>query len=451
MKSNKISIIGTGYVGLSIALGFTSKGYTIITLDLNEEKTKKIQEGELPFQEPKLQEQLKKATETGKLECTSSFEEAILTSNITYVAVGTPSQLDNSINLQFIEKVACQIGAALKEKKGYHLIVIKSTVTPTTTENIIKPLIESHSGKNCGKDFGLCMSPEFLREGSALHDVINPDRIIIGEHDKKSGDTLEALYRKFHSENTPPIMRTNLTTAELIKYASNSFLATKISFINTIANTCEKTPGADITTVAKGMGLDKRISSQFLKAGLGYGGSCFPKDLKALIAYSKKSDYQPFLLNAGQDVNKTQPHKAIELCKSFFNNLKDKTIAVLGLAFKPETDDMRNAVSIPIINQLLKENAKVTVYDPAAISNAKSVFKEKIKYATSTIQCLKNADCCLLVTEWAEFKTLKPEDFTKNMNQPILIDGRRIYDPQVFSKKMKFAAIGIGKKKTLPK
>jgi len=389
---------------------------------------------------------LNEAMETGKLKCTSSFEEAILKSTITFVAVGTPSQQDNSVNLRFIEKAACQVGDALRGKKGYHLIVIKSTVTPTTTENRIKPLIESHSSKNCGKDFGLCMSPEFLREGSALHDVLKPDRIIIGEHDKKSGDTLEAFYRQFHSENIPPIIRTNLSTAELIKYASNSFLATKISFINTMANICEKTPGADVTIVAKGIGLDKRICSQFLEAGLGYGGSCFPKDLKALIAYSKKNDYEPPLLNAVQNVNKTQPRKAIELCKSFFSNLEDKNIAILGLAFKPNTDDMRDAVSIPIIHQLLKEDAKVTVYDPAAISNAKLIFEEKITYATSTIQCLTNADCCLLVTEWDEFKKLKPENFTKNMKQAILIDGRRIYDQKEFSRKMKFAAIGIGRK-----
>jgi UDPglucose 6-dehydrogenase len=445
MKQHTISIIGTGYVGLSIALGFTSKGYTVITSDPDNEKTKKIQEGILPFHEPKLQEQLETAVKTGKLTCIMNCEEAILNTNITFVAVGTPNQPDGSIDLQYIKNAACEIGDALKKKNTYHLIVIKSTVTPTTTENALKPLVETHSGKNCGEDFGLCMSPEFLREGSALQDLLHPDRIIIGEYDKKSGDTLEALFQDFYSENTPPIIRTNLPTAELIKYASNAFLATKISFINTVANICEKTRGADGTMVAKGIGLDKRIGALFLNAGLGYGGSCFPKDLKALLAYSRTIGYKPALLDAVENVNKTQPYKAIELCKRFLNDLKNKNIAVLGLAFKPNTDDMRDAVSIPIINQLLKESAKVTAYDPVAIPNAKSIFRDRINYATSAIQCLNNADCCILVTEWDEFKKLKPDEFTKNMKQSILIDGRRIYDPDEFSGKMKFAAIGLGK------
>lgn len=444
MKLHSISIIGSGYVGLSTALGFTSKGYAVIASDPDKEKTKKIQEGILPFHEPNLEELLKNAVKTGKLRCVPKCKEAILKTDISFVAVGTPSLPDGNIDLQYIEEASCEIGRALKKKTTYHLIVIKSTVSPTTTENILKPLIETHSSKNCGVDFGLCMSPEFLREGSALQDMLHPDRIIIGEYDKKSGDTLEALLRDFYSENTPPIIRTNLSTAELIKYASNSFLATKISFINTIANICEKTRGADVSIVAKGMGLDKRIGSLFLNAGLGYGGSCFPKDLKALITYSKNIGYHPTLLDSVEGVNKTQPYKAVELCKSFLTDLKEKNIAILGLAFKPDTDDMREAVAVPIIHQFLKESANVTAYDPVAIPNAKSIFQDKIKYATSAIQCLKNADCCILVTEWPEFKNLTPEDFTKNMKQPILIDGRRLYDSGEFGRKMKFAAIGLG-------
>ena len=438
-----IAIIGTGYVGLSTALGFTSRGYRVITSDPDKAKIKKIQNGRLPFQEPQLQEQLEKAIKTGKLNCTLSSEEAVLNSSVTFVAVGTPSNRNGDIDLNYIKKSMHQIGDALKKKKTYQLIVIKSTVTPTTTEKILKTILESHSDKKCGEDFGLCMSPEFLREGSALNDVLNPDRIIIGEYDKKSGDALEALFRNFHSKNMPPVLRTNLPTAELIKYASNSFLAAKISFINTIANICEKTPGADVKSVAKGIGLDKRISPLFLNAGLGYGGSCFPKDLKALIAYSKTTGYKPTFLETVENVNKIQPYKAIDLCKKFLKNLQDKNISILGLSFKPQTDDMREAVSIPIINQLLKENAKVTAYDPVAIPNAKTIFQDKIKYATSTSQCLKNADCCILVTEWNEFKKLKPKDFTKNMAHPVLIDGRRIYDPDEF-KKIEFAALGLG-------
>jgi UDPglucose 6-dehydrogenase len=243
----------------------------------------------------------------------------------------------------------------------------------------------------------------------------------------------------------PPIIRTTLSTAELIKYASNSMLATKISFINAMANLCERIPGADVKVVAAAMGLDKRIGPLFLNAGLGYGGSCFPKDVKALIACSKNLSYRLKLLEEVENVNKAQPLKAVEFCKKLSgSNLKGKRVAILGLAFKADTDDMREARAIPIINQLIKEGANVIAYDPVAVSIAKKIFKNKIQYSSSIVDCLKNADCCILVTEWEEFKKLGPEDFTKNMNKPILIDGRRIYNPEEFSRKMKYAAIGLG-------
>jgi UDPglucose 6-dehydrogenase len=315
---------------------------------------------------------------------------------------------------------------------------------PGTTQDIVKPILEKESQKKCGSDIGLCMNPEFLRQGSAFEDTLHADRVVIGEYDKKSGDALENLYKDFYGKNTPPIIRTTLSTAELIKYASNALLATKISFINTIANLCEKIPGADVKTVAQAMGLDKRIGPLFLNAGLGYGGSCFPKDVKALIAQAKNLGYQLTLLEEVENINKTQPLKAIQFCKELLGNLKGKHIAILGLAFKPDTDDMREARAIPIINQLIKEGAKVTAYDPVAIPTAKSIFKDKIEYANSTIECLKNADCCILVTEWDEFKKLTPEDFIKTMKQPVLIDGRRIYNPEEFGKKLKLAAIGLG-------
>jgi len=288
------------------------------------------------------------------------------------------------------------------------------------------------------------MNPEFLREGSALHDFFNPDRLIIGQHDKKSGDLLENIYRGFFDNKMPPTIRTNLPTAELIKYANNAFLATKISFINTIANICEKTRGVDVTAIAKGIGLDKRIAQAFLNAGLGYGGSCIPKDVKTLTAYAKKLGYNPELLEAVENVNEAQPYKAVRLCKNFLGDIKNKKIAILGLSFKPNTDDMRESRSIPIINQLLKEGAKITSYDPVAMPKAKTIFQNKIRYASSSIECLKEADCCILITEWEEFKKLKPRDFTQNMKQHILIDGRRIYNSAEFSKKLKFIAIGLG-------
>ena len=260
---------------------------------------------------------------------------------------------------------------------------------------------------------------------------MNPDRIIIGEHDKRSGDRLEEFYRRFHGKEAPPIIRTNLSNAEMIKYANNAFLATKISFINTIANICEKTPEADVTVVAKGIGLDRRISPRFLNAGLGYGGSCFPKDVGALIAYSKGVGYKPQLLEAVEEVNHLQPLRAIGMLKDFVGDINGKRFAILGLAFKPGTDDMREAVSIKIIEKLLGEGAEVSAYDPQAKENAKKIFGERITYASSMPSCLRGADGCVIVTEWDEFEMLKPEDLN-DMRIAILVDGRRISDSEKF-------------------
>jgi len=441
----RLSIVGTGYVGLCTAVGFASKGYKVITSTHDPKKAHSINRGIPPFYEPNLQKWLQKVVKKDNLKCVlNQPHKAILNTDITFIATATPSQPNGSINLQQIKNSTREIAEALNKKDTYHLVVIKSTVIPGTTLNIVKPTLEKHSNKQCGIHFGLCMNPEFLREGSALHDTLYPDRIIIGEHDQKSGDTLENIYRDFYGNKTPPTIRTNLPTAELIKYANNAFLATKISFINTIANICEKIPRIDVATVAKGIGLDQRISPQFLHAGLGYGGSCLPKDVKALIAFSNQLGYTPTMLQAVQEVNENQAKHAVEKAKEKLLKLKGKRIAILGLAFKPNTDDMREARSITIIKQLLTEGANITAYDPAAIPNAKSIFGNKIKYASSAIECLKNADCCIIVTEWEEFKKLEPEDFTKNMRQPVLIDGRRIYDPKQFSQKLKFTAIGVG-------
>jgi UDPglucose 6-dehydrogenase len=446
LKKPKISVIGAGYVGLCTSVGFASKGYSVLACDVDEEKIAKINKGIPPFHEPGLQQRLSESIQKGYLKgVVGQTDRVILDSDLTFVAVGTPSKPDGSIDLKYIESAACNIGKALKQKKSYHVTVIKSTVVPGTTQNTIKPLLEKESEKVAGVDFGLCMNPEFLRQGSAFHDTVNADRVVIGSIDVRSGDVLEDLYRSFYNAHVPAIIRTSLSTAELIKYASNSMLATKISFINTIANICEKIPGADVKVVATAMGLDKRIGPLFLDAGLGYGGSCFPKDIKALIACSKNLGYVPELLDSVEEVNKTQPLKAIEFCREQLGNLEGKRIAILGLAFKPDTDDMREARVIPIVNQLLKGGADVTAYDPVAIPVAKTIFNSKISYASSALECIKDADACIIVTEWDEFKKLTPDDFTKNMRKPNLIDGRRIYNPETFKNKLHFTALGLGK------
>ena len=432
-------------MGLCTAVGFASREYVVIASDIDTQKVTMIQEGTPPFHEPNLPNMLKKTIKNGNLKClTNQTKEAVLETEITYVAVGTPSRPDGSIDLHFIKTAAYEIGKALYLKRKYHVVVIKSTVIPGTTQNIFRPILEEESKKKCGTDFGLCMNPEFLRQGSALNDTFHPDRVVIGEYDKKSGDTIEDLYREFFDGNVPPIIRTSLSTAELIKYANNSFLATKVSFINTIANISEKIPGADIKTVAESIGIDKRIGPLFLNAGLGYGGSCFPKDVKALIACSRDLGYKAELLESIENVNEKQPLRAVEFCRQKLGSLKGKNVAILGLAFKPDTDDMREARVIPIINQLLLEDANITAYDPVAIPVAKKMFKNKIRYATTAMKCLKNADAAILVTEWEEFKKLTPGNFLKQMKQPILIDGRRIYSPQIFGEKLKFRAIGLG-------
>jgi UDPglucose 6-dehydrogenase len=442
----KISVIGVGYVGLCTAVGFASQGYNVIASDVDVKKAAKINQGFPPFYEPGLQEKLKDCIQKGTLKClVNQTEKVVHESDLTFVTVGTPSKPDGSIDLQYIETVSRDIGKALKQKSNYHVVVVKSTVVPGTSQNTVKPNLEGESGKICGQDFGLCMNPEFLRQGSAFQDTFNADRVVVGSNDQKSGDTLEALYREFYYPKVPPIIRTSLATAELIKYASNSMLATKISFINSIANICEKIPGADVKTIAIAMGLDKRIGPLFLNAGLGYGGSCFPKDVKALIACSKSYGYTPELLESVENINHSQPLKAVEFCKQELGNLEGKTVAILGLAFKPDTDDMREARVIPIINQLLKEGTIVRAYDPVAVKVAKCIFQNRIHYASTAIDCLKNADAAILITEWDEFKKLTPEDFIENMKQPILIDGRRIYNPGTFSGKLNFTAIGLGK------
>ncbi len=444
MDIKQVSVFGLGYVGLTFSTCLASRDFNVIGVDVDEAKVNLINSGRTPFYEPGLEELLGEALDKNVFHCTVDAKEAVLNSSVSFICVGTPSRVDGSIDLKYVKDVSRDIGVALSSKDDYHLVVVRSTVTPGTTRNLVKGIIERFSGKRCGVDFGLCMNPEFLREGSAVHDTFHPDRIVIGEFDVKSGDLLEKLYSYFYGDSLPPVLRTTLENAEFIKYANNAFLAMKISFINEIANICERVEGADVTVIAKGLGLDHRINPRFLNAGLGWGGSCLPKDVKALIAFAKKLGYNPLLLDAVNGVNELQPYKAVEMAKKLIGELKGKRIAVLGLAFKPNTDDMRNAVSIKLVNKLLEERALVVVYDPAAMDNAKKIFGESVVYASSPIECIRDSDCCIIVTEWDEFKELKPKDFVKYMRFPAVVDGRRIFNSSLFLSSLKYAAIGLG-------
>jgi len=442
-KKPVISFFGLGYVGIVTAACFASRGYEVLAFDVDKSKVDSINRAKAPIYEPKLDELIEKSVKNGNLKGVYDPNQAVLNSNITFITVGTPSKEDGSIDLKYVDSASKMIGEALKLKNDWHLVVLRSTVIPGTTNNIVKKNIEEISKKECEKEFGLCYNPEFLKEGSAVDDTFNPDRIVIGG-DEKSVKQLLNLYEEFYNP-LPPLVLTNAENAELIKYANNAFLAMKVSFINMISWICQKLPNGDVDVIAKGIGLDKRIGPLFLKAGPGWGGSCWPKDLKALIKFSEKLDIKLPLVNATIEVNEKQPLIMIDLAKEDLKSLKNKTIAILGLSFKPNTDDIREAVSIKIIKKLLEEGANVKVYDPKAMDNMRKIFEDKIVYSKSAIECIKDSDCAMLVTEWDEFKNLTPEDFLMNMRNPLLIDGRRIYDRKDFSKKLKYKAIGLGK------
>jgi len=406
-----ISIIGIGYVGLVTGACFAKLGNNIICVDIDKKKIDLINRGISPIYEEGLEELLAKYK--GKIKATDDCKYAIQNSEVTFICVGTPSKKHGNINLSFIKDAARNIGKQLRKKDEWHLVVVKSTVLPGTTKNIILPLLENHSGKKAGKDFGLAMNPEFLREGRAVEDFLEPDRIVIGFYDEKSRKVLRKLYKDFPC----PIVETSLSAAEMIKYASNAFLATKISFINEIGNICKKI-GIDAYEVADGIGLDKRIGRAFLDSGIGWGGSCFPKDVRALITWIKKMGEKPRILESIFKVNELQPLKLIEILKKYIPNLEGKTIGILGLAFKPNTDDVRESRSIPIIKRLLEEKASVKAYDPKAMENFKKLFPN-IKYCSSAEDVLHESDAVLILTKWDEFRNL-------NYEGKIVIDGRRL-------------------------
>ena len=438
-----ISIIGAGYVGLVAAACFANGGFRVLVSTNDPGKVKTINAGKAPFFEPELDSLLKKAVKSKTVKATNTRAEAILKSEVTFICVGTPSAADGSIDLGFIYAAAEEIGRSLRKKESYHVVVVRSTVVPGTTDKV-KDIIEKVSGKKAGKDFGVCMCPEFLRQGQAVYDTFNPDRVVIGEHDRKAGKVIEKLFKKFYKGKKVPILRMNTISAEMVKYVSNSILATKVSFINEIANICEKLNGVDVYEVAKGVGLDRRVGPLFLEAGPGFGGSCFPKDVNAILSFSRELGYEPRILDMVMKVNEEQAVHVVDLVRRSIGGLAGKKIAVLGLSFKPDTDDMREAPSVRIIRKLLAEGAEVVAYDPVAVHNAKKVLKNTVEYASSSSDCLKGADCCVVVTEWGEFKKIKPETL-KKMRRRNIVDSRRIWSAGVMRKNgFKYYGVGLG-------
>ena len=438
MKS--ISIIGSGFVGLCLAVVLSCRNFKVIACDVDKEKILKIKNGKSPFYESNLDKLLNIALKKG-IEFTNDVNYAIKNSEITFVTVGTPPKEDGSANLQYLESAIRTIAQNLRDKGDFHSVVIKSTVVPTTTNQLVKPILEEISKKKVGIDVGLVMNPEFLREGSAIHDTENPHLIVIGANDEKSSKILECYYQEVYQKKNPEVIKTNIETAELIKYANNAFLATKISFINTIANICQRIPGTDVGIISRAIGKDPRISSLFLNAGPGYGGSCFPKDVSALINFSKKIGYEPLLISATHQVNITQAQKVMDLIKKNLGELDGKKISVLGLAFKSNTDDIRESVSTRLINLLLKENSKIFAYDPMAIENSKSILQNKVTFCENIDDCVKESDCCVIMTEWDEFKKISKNTFG-TMKNKLVIDARRILNHELFDDSIKLITLG---------
>lgn len=448
-KKPRIAILGTGYVGLVAAAVFADRGFDVIASSQDKAKVATINKGKAPFYENDLEPIIKRTVKKGKLKAVHGREKAVLQSDICFIAVGTPSLMSGEADLSLIRETAVAIGKALRDKNEYTLIVARSTIVPGTTRNVIMPLLEKYSGKKAGKDFGLCMSPEFLRQGSAVEDTSSPDSVVIGELDARSGKVLEDFCGKLYKGQKVPFLRMNLESAEMVKYGRNTFLAMNISYINEMARIAEKIPGIDIYEVVKGVGADWRINPAFLNAGAGYGGSCFPKDVKALISFAQLREVEPALLETVEEVNLQQASHIVSLAQQALGCLKGKRVALLGLAFKPGTDDMRESAAIKVANHLFAQDAKIIAYDPVAIPNAKNKFIRdtiKITYAKNARQCLKDADCCIVMTEWDEFKKLTPEVFNRLMKRSVIIDGRRIYNAAFRKKVAVYRGIGLGGK-----
>lgn len=437
----KIVVAGTGYVGLVTGTCFAETGVTVTCVDIDKEKIKLLQEGKTPLYEPGLEPMMKRNIEKGRLSFTTDLEKSLEDSEAIFIAVGTPPGEDGSADLQHVLKVASEIG---KNIKSYVVVVIKSTVPVGTSEKVRKIIREELEKRGVDIPFDMASNPEFLKEGSAVEDFLRPERIVIGTDNERAAEIMSRLYKPFVLNNHP-IYYMDIPSAELTKYAANAMLATRISFINEIANLCELL-GADINQVRKGIGSDSRIGNKFLYPGPGYGGSCFPKDVKALIRTAAEKGYEMKVIAAVEKANEYQKNVLFFKIRNHFNNnLKGRTIGIWGLSFKPHTDDIRESPSIYLIEKLLLEGAIVKAYDPAAMEETKKIFGNRVKYASDQYDAVIKADAMVLVTEWPEFRLPDLKKMAETMSGKVIFDGRNIYDPSEV-RKAGFAYYGIGRK-----
>lgn len=422
-----ISVVGLGKLGLCTAACFASKGFKVIGVDIDIDKISKINKGVSPIEETGLAELLKKTK--SNLRAIQEYNEAVLNSDITFIVVATPSLADGSFSNDYLEKSLHKIGEALRKKKGYHLVVVTSTVMPRTVETVAKYILEKVSGKVCGKDFGVAYNPEFIALGSVIHDFLNPDIILIGEMSKRDGDLLQEVYSKT-CDNRPYFARMSPVNAEITKISVNCYITTKITFSNSLAAICEKTKGADADVVAKALGMDSRIGSKYIKPGLGYGGPCFPRDNVAFSAFGRLAGVKAKLAEAVDEVNRDQPQRVIDKVKEIalsLNKKKGVKVAVLGLSYKPNTPIVEDSQALSIAQVLAVEGYDVMVYDPQAIENARGVLGDKVQYAKNLKNCVSGPDIAVIAVPWPEFKEIDLKSANKHI---VFLDCWRLLKPQ---------------------
>jgi UDPglucose 6-dehydrogenase len=430
----KIAVIGTGYVGLVAGACFAESGNDVVCIDKDEAKIRLLRGGKMPIYEPGLEELVRRNRHENRLTFTTTLPKAARGAGIVFIAVGTPQGEDGSADLQHVLDVAREVARAMN---GYKVIVNKSTV-PVGTAVKVREVIR----RETTHPFSVVSNPEFLKQGAAIDDFMKPDRVVIGAEDPRAREMMQELYAPFTRTGAPIIMM-DCASAELAKYASNAMLATRISFMNEVANVCEAV-GADVDEVRRAIGSDKRIGSSFLFPGVGYGGSCFPKDVKALVHFAAEKDYDFKILKAVEEVNGAQKTRLVARMRAHFGALKGKTVAIWGLAFKPRTDDMREAPSIPLIKALLAEGAAVQAYDPEATKVAKGIFGNKVTFTAKNYDALKGADCLAIITEWSEFRRPDFEKMRKLMRSPVIFDGRNLFTPEQM-KQSGFTYYSIGR------
>ena len=434
----RICVIGAGYVGLATAVMFGKLGHRVICADVDDRRVRDVKAGRAPFYEPPLEKELAKLVKSGSISASRDVVSSSADSRFTFICVQTPSLSSGRLDTRALKSACRSVGRAIASTDEYRIVVVKSTVVPSTTDTVVRKTLEDVSGKVAGRDFGLCMNPEFLQEGSALKDSLEPSRIVVGALDKRAGDALMRLYAPVSSEK----IRTDLTTAEMIKYASNACLAAKITYANEMANICRRL-GIDSDKVLMAVGKDPRIGPLFLKPGLGFGGSCLPKDVKALKYKARRMDYPAHLLSSVLKINDQQPDEAVSILRSVFGSLKGLRIAVLGVSFKGGVDDVRDTRAVPLVTGMLANGAEVVAYDPMAMPNFIELMPT-IHFAASVDEALNGADACVVQADWPEFRRMGERQFSK-MRNPVVVDGRRCLDPRkVEASGARYFGIGYG-------